>query len=101
VFVLGGRGVFRQIDESFAGEFFVEFGASGKLGVFVGSVVGILEFESFDFELEDSKLAALALESLGKFPVARHTDDATIGPSKTKNGTDGQKDVIKTKPIVL
>lgn len=52
VFVFGGGGVLREIDEGFAGEEFTFFFAGREFLVFLGSVILVFEFDGVDFEFE-------------------------------------------------
>lgn len=72
VFIFGGFGIRREIDESFAGELFVLIPAGGELLVFGGNIVFVFELEGFDFEFEEDALALTIGEFLRESPVARH-----------------------------
>ena len=53
MFFLRVVGIFREVDESFAGEELVLLRASGEFLIFLGSVIFVFEFDGIDFEFEE------------------------------------------------
>lgn len=75
MFSFGDFGIGREIDKVFAGEFFALVTTSGEFLIFLGKIIFIFEFESFNFEFEKGFFALAVHEFLGQGPVASHGRD--------------------------
>ena len=101
IFGFGGFGIGREIDEGFAGEFFVLILAGGEFLIFRRDVVFVFEFKSFDFELEEDALALAVGEFLRESPVARHGRNCTPDEEKANRDRHNNHHAIKNKKVVL